>query len=49
LPQLRHPFAAAGNNLVRVGLVADVPNDPIVRRVVDVMQRDGQLDGAEIG
>ena len=49
LPQLRHPFAAAGKNLVCVGLVADVPNDAIVRRVVDVMQRDGQLDGAEVG
>src|SRR6266851_3641791 len=49
LPQFRHPFAAAGKNLVRVGLVADVPHEAIVRRVVDVMQRDGQLDGAEVG
>ncbi len=39
--------AAAGEHLVRIGLVAHVPHDAVVRRVVDIMERDGQLDRAE--
>jgi hypothetical protein len=35
--------------LVRIALVADVPDQPVFRRVEDVVQGDGQLDGAEIG
>ena len=31
---------AAGEDLVRVGLVADVPDQPVVRRVEHVVQRD---------
>ena len=42
-------LAAPGQDLVRVGLVADVPHQPVVRRVEHVMQRDGQLHRAEIG
>ena len=42
------PLAAAGQHLVGIGLVADVPDDAVVRRVEDVMQRDRQLDRAEI-
>jgi hypothetical protein len=34
---------------VRIGLVADVPDEPVVRRVEDVVQRDGQFDDAEAG
>ena len=41
--------AAAGENLVRVGLVADVPDDAVARRVEQIMQRDRQLDYAEAG
>ena len=41
------PVAPAGQHLVRVGLVADVPHQPVVRRVVHVVQREGELDGAE--
>ena len=41
--------AAAGKNLVRIGLVADVPDQAVVRRVEHVMQRDRQLDDAEAG
>ena len=48
LAQGVHPVAAAGQHLVRVGLVADVPDDPVVRRVEDVVQRDRQLDRAEV-
>ena len=34
---------------MRIGLVTDVPNQPIIRRVEYVMQRDGELDHAEPG
>jgi hypothetical protein len=38
--------AAAGEDLVRVGLVADVPEDLVARRVEQRVQRDGDLAGA---
>ena len=41
--------AAPGQDLVRIGLMADVPDDPVFRRVEDVMQGDRQLDDAEAG
>ena len=41
--------AAAGEDLVRVGLVADVPEDLVARRVQQRVQRDGELAGAEVG
>ena len=41
--------APAGQDLVRIGLVADVPDQPVVRRVEDVVERDRQLDDAEPG
>ena len=41
------PVAPAGEHLVRIGLVADVPHQPVARRVEDVVQRDGELDRAE--
>ena len=37
----------AGDDLVRIGLMADVPDQPVLRRVEDVVQRDRQLDHAE--
>ena len=40
-------LAPSGQHLVRIGLVPDVPDQAIVRRVEDVMQRHGQFDGAE--
>ena len=49
LPQSSDPIAAASQDLVRVGLVADVPDDAIGRRVENVVQRDGQFDHAEAG
>ena len=39
--------APSGQNLVRVGLMADVPDDAVARRVEQVVQRDSQLDDAE--
>src|SRR5690606_18486916 len=41
--------AATGQDLVRVGLVADVPDDAVVRGVVQVVQGGGQLDHAQAG
>ena len=43
------PVAAAGEHLVRVGLVADVPEDLVARRVEQAVERDRQLAGAEVG
>ena len=41
--------AAAGEDLVRIGLMADVPDDAVARGVEHVMQRDRQFDHAEAG
>ena len=43
------PVATAGQHLVRIGLVADVPDQAVVRRVEDVMQGDREFDRAEAG
>ena len=45
--RVRDAVAPAGEDLVRIGLMADVPDDPVLRRIEDVMQRDGQFDDAE--
>ena len=37
----------AGQDLVRIGLMADVPQDQIARRVEDMVQRHGKLDDAQ--
>ena len=39
--------AAAGEDLVRIGLVADVPDQAVARRVEDVVEGSGQFDHAE--
>src|SRR5688572_23661488 len=39
--------APPGEDLVRVGLMADVPDDAVAWRIEQIMQRDGQLDHAE--
>jgi hypothetical protein len=36
-----------GQHLVRIGLVTDVPDEAVVRRVEDVVQRDREFDRAE--
>src|SRR5215472_7646180 len=41
--------AAAGQDLVRVCLMADIPNQPVARRVENIVQRYRQLDDAEAG
>ena len=47
LPQRLEPAVATREQLVRVALVADVPDELIARRVEDVVQRDRQLHDAE--
>ena len=49
LAQRADAVAPAGQDLVRIGLVADVPDQPVGRRVEHVVQRHGQLDHAEAG
>ncbi|MNR58549.1 hypothetical protein D3C85_1795770 [compost metagenome] len=34
---------------MRIGLVAHIPDDAIVRRVEHLMQRQRELDGAQVG
>ena len=48
-PQGADAVAAAGENLVRIGLMADVPDDPVPRGVEHVVQGDRELDHAETG
>ena len=42
-------IAATRENLVRIGLVPDVPDQFVVWRVEHVMQRDSELDDAKSG
>ena len=41
--------APARQDLVGIGLVADVPNEAVLGRVEDVVQRDRELDDAQPG
>src|SRR5690606_4435062 len=41
--------AAAGEDLVRVALMADIPDQAVVRRVEQPVQGDGELDHAQPG
>src|SRR5262245_46008219 len=43
------PIPAAGQDLVWVGLMTDVPNQFVIRGIEDVMQGNRQLDYAETG
>ena len=45
LAQRTHAIASTGQNLVRVGLVTDVPNHTIIRGIENVVQRHGKLNG----
>ena len=49
LPDRAEAVAAAGEQLVRVALVADVPDDLVARALEHAVQRHGELDGAEAG
>ena len=47
LPQRANAVTAAGEDLVRIGLVADVPDQAVLRRIEHVVQCDRQLDDAQ--
>ena len=47
LTQGADAVAPAGQYLVRIGLVPDIPDQPVLRRVEHRMDRDGQFDHAE--
>src|SRR5262249_31998345 len=47
LTQCSDAVAPAGQDLVWIGLMADIPDQAIARRIKDVMQRHRQLDYAE--
>ncbi len=44
LPQRADAIPASGENFVRIGLVAHVPDEPVVRRVEKIVDGNRQLD-----
>src|ERR1700761_1088357 len=44
-----NPVATPSEDLVRVGLMPDVPDQPIARRIEHVVQGGGQFDDTEAG
>jgi len=49
LAQLGHAGAASRQDLVRIGLMAHVPHDAVMRRVEHLVQRQREFDGAQVG
>ena len=49
LAQSADAVAPAGQDFMRIGLVPDVPDDAVARRVENIMERQRQLDDAEPG
>ena len=49
LPQRPDAIATPRENLVRIGLMADIPDQAIAGRIEDVVNGRGQLDHAEAG
>ena len=47
LPDFPDFVTAARENLVGVGLVADIPDHPVFRRFEDIMQGHSKLDNAK--
>ena len=47
LTQRANLFTAAGEDFVRVGLMTDVPDQPVIRRIEDMMQSDSQFHHAK--
>jgi len=49
LAQRAHAGAATGENLVRIGLMADVPDQLVARGVENIVQRHRQFNDTEVG
>ena len=47
--QSPHAHTAFGQNLMRIGLMAYIPDQPIFRRVEGIVQGDSQFHRAEVG
>ena len=47
--QRAYAVAAAGQNLVWIGLMSNVPDQSVARRVEHIMQSDRELDHPESG
>ena len=47
LTQRAHPRATAGENLVRIGLMPDIPDQLVARGVEHAVQRNGQFHDAQ--
>ena len=47
LAQSADAIAPACQNLMRIGLMADIPDQPVVRGFENIMQRDRQFDDAK--
>jgi len=48
LTQRSHRFPPSGENLMRVSLMANIPYQPVLRRVEHIMQCDGQFYRAQV-
>ncbi len=44
---MEHQVASTGQYFMGVGLVANIPYQTVMGRVVDIMQGNGQLDGSQ--
>jgi len=42
-------FTSTGQNLMRVSLVTDIPDDPVCGCLLAVVQGDGEFDTAQAG
>ena len=49
LPNPRHFITTPREDFVGIGLVPDVPHNPVLRRIENVVQRNRQFDGAQVG
>ena len=49
LPECVKLLTATGQQLVRIGLIAGIPDDLIVRRIEEIVQCDRQFDNPQIG
>ena len=47
LAECAHAITTACQDFMRIALVANVPDQPVMGRIEDIMQGDGQLDDTE--
>ena len=49
LAQRRHALSAPGQDFVRISLMTHIPDQPVFRRIKQIVKGDGQLDDAQSG